>query len=363
MRACIVLLFSAAWCFAAAPYQPTAAETAQIRARLQELEARIQKLSAPDDLAADVAVYAKAAQWILRYPEEFFTQAYVANTLAALDRGIERAKALERGASPWAQQKGRLVRAYRSRVDGSLQPYGMIVPESYDGSKPVRLDVVLHGRGSTLNEVSFLAAHDSTVPIPAGVDYLQVEVFGRTNNAYRWSGETDVFEALESVQKRYRVDPKRIVLRGFSMGGAGTWHIGLHYPDRWAGMEAGAGFVETRKYAKQPDLPPYQDLPLSIYDALDYSLNAVNLAVVGYGGEIDPQLAASASIRQALMEAGYPFTPDGLNWRTTAMRALFLVGPQTPHRFHPESKKISEAFLADAAARGVQDPEKIRFVT
>ena len=357
-----MLLFSAAWCFAAS-YEPAPEERARIASRLSDLETRLHKLNAPDDLVADVAVYAKAAQWILRFPDEFFTKAYVTNALAALDRGIERAGLLARGESPWARQKGRFVRGYRSRVDGSIQPYGMIVPASYDGSKPVRLDVVLHGKGSTLNEVSFLAAHDTQTPIPENVDYLQVEVFGRTNNGYRWSGETDVFEALESVQKRYRIDPKRIVLRGFSMGGAGTWHIGLHYPDRWVALEAGAGFVETHKYAKQTGLPPYQDAPLSIYDALDYARNVFNVPTVGYGGEIDAQLIASASIREALMADGYHFTPDGLNWRTKDLRAIFLVGPQTPHRFHPESKRMSDEFLNQAAAVGLQEPDRIRFVT
>ena len=68
--------------------------------------------------------------------------------------------------------------------------------------------------------------------------------------AYRWAGETDVFEAIESVRKRYNIDPKRIALRGFSMGGGGAWHLGLHYPDQWAVVEAGAGFVETKVHAK-----------------------------------------------------------------------------------------------------------------
>ena len=137
------------------------------------------------------------------------------------------------------------MRGYRSAVDGSVQPYGLIIPESYDGSRPVRLDLVLHGRGATLNEVSFIAAHESATPLPAAQDFIQLEVFGRGNNAYRWAGEADVFEALDSVEKRYRIDPARIVLRGFSMGGAGTWHIGLHHPARWVAMEAGAGFTET----------------------------------------------------------------------------------------------------------------------
>src|SRR2546425_373281 len=156
----------------------------------------------------------------------------------------------EADAASWPNQKGRLVRAYISRVDGSVQPYGLVIPDPYNG-QPVRLDVVLHGRGATLNEVSFIAAHDGSQPVLAGQDFIQLEVFGRANNAYRWAGEADVFEALESVRQRYKIDPQRIVLRGFSMGGAGTWHIGLHYPGQWAATEAGAGFTETKRYTKQ----------------------------------------------------------------------------------------------------------------
>ena len=37
-------------------------------------------------LLADVEVYQKAARWILEFPEEFFSQDYVAQTLTVLDR-------------------------------------------------------------------------------------------------------------------------------------------------------------------------------------------------------------------------------------------------------------------------------------
>ena len=190
-----------------------------------------------------------------------------------------------------------------------------------------------------------------------------MEVFGRTNNAYRWAGETDVFEALQSVRERYRIDPDRIALRGFSMGGAGTWHIGLHYPDEWMATEAGAGFTETKIYAKQKDLPPYQEAPLSIYDAVDYSLNAFDVPTVGYGGEIDPQLQASTNIREQLVKEGFHFKAEPLKWTGLDLRAIFLVGPQTPHKFHPDSKAISDQFINAAAADGRRAPDHIRFVT
>lgn len=365
MRSWIVLLI-AAGSASAQPYPPTSEELSEIRAKLADLTHRLGALGTKPDpaLLADVEVYRKAGEWILRYPEEFYTKAYVANALKVLDHGIVRARELERGQPSWPQQKGRIVRAYRSAVDGSVQPYGLIIPESYDGSRPVRLDLVLHGRGATLNEVSFIAGHESATPVPATQDFIQLEVFGRGNNAYRWAGEADVFEALDSVEKRYRIDPARIVLRGFSMGGAGTWHIGLHHPARWVAMEAGAGFTETKRYAKLQEIPPYQEATLHIYDAVDYSLNAVNLPVVGYGGEIDPQLQGSTNIREQLTREDFHFRHEGLNWFGTDLPSIFLVGPQTAHKFHPESKQTSDEFINRAVAKGKNDqPEHIRFVT
>jgi dienelactone hydrolase len=319
-------------------YQPTAEEKLQIRTKMKPLA---------DVHDPDVAIYYKAADWILRHEEEFYTKAYYTSTLVDLDAGLLRMEQLRRGETPWNTQRGRVPRAYISRVDGSLQPYIITVPENYDPAKPIRLDVVLHGRAATMNEVSFLAPKKQAQP---GYPWLVLEVFGRTNNAYRWGGETDVFEAIDSVRSHYNVDPKRIVLRGFSMGGAGAWHIGLHYPDKWAAIEAGAGFTETLKYAKLKNVPAYQLPTMHIYDSVDYALNVSDVPTVGYGGEIDPQLRASQSIQEQLK--GIP-----------GLEALFLVGPNTAHKFHPDSKRASDEFLDKAAERGQHKPEHLRFVT
>ena len=347
-------------------YQPTAEEQRAMQDKLAALASRVKALAARHadaDLLADVDVYRKAAEWILRYPEEFYTKAYAANTLAAINRGTARAKELESSNAPaWAKQKGRLVRAYISPVDGSVQPYGLIIPESYSG-RPVRLDLVMHGKGATLNEVSFIAAHDGSQPVPADQDFITLEVFGRTNPGYRWAGEADVFEALASVRRRYNIDPQRIVLRGFSMGGHGAWHVGLHYPGMWAATEAGAGFTETVKYAKLDNLPPYQQAVLHIYDAVDYSVNAFDAPVIGYGGEIDPQLQASTNIREQLTAEGFHFEQGPYRWTATDLRALFLIGPNTPHRFHPDSKKVSDEYIEKALETAGQVPSHLRFVT
>jgi len=348
------------------PYQPTPAERRTIQAKMEELAARLTALrkgSADQRLLADVEIHHKAAEWILRYPEEFYRPEYVKHTLDSLDIGLERATELARGKHSWTTRKGRLARGYRSQVDGSVQPYALRIPDSYDGSKPMRLDVILPGRNSRLTEAWFIATHTSGEPLPESQNYLQLEVFGRLNNAYRWAGETDVWEAIAAVERDYNIDPDRIVVRGFSMGGAGAFHMGLHHPSRWAAVEAGAGFTDTIRYAGLPNLPEYRRQALRIYDADDYALNAFNVPLVGYGGDDDPQILAADNVRQQLMREGFRFEPDGLNWTTEDLRAVFLVAPRTPHRFHPDSKVESDAFIDPIVKKGRIVPDHIRFVT
>ena len=368
-RACLLLLTAIGAAAAQTPspaFPPTPDEARQIESRMQELAARVKTLAAKHAdpaLIADVDVYRRAAEYVLRFPEEFATKAFVPNTLAVLDRGLTRARELEAGAPSWPKRKGHVVRGYVSRLDGTVQPYGLTIPESYDGTKPIRLDIWQHGTNRTLNEVAFIIQQEADRPIPPGQDYIQLEPLGRTNVSYRWAGEADMFEALASVKQRYNIDRQRIVLRGFSMGGASSWHLGLHHPGQWAAIEAGAGYTETRRYGRRENLPPYQLSMLHYYDAVDYALNAFNTPTVGYGGENDAQLQASVNIREQLTTEGFRFQQDGpYRWVTKDLRALFLVGPAMGHSWHPDSKAQSNAYI-NKILEAPSVPDHVRFVT
>ena len=72
--------------------------------------------------------------------------------------GNERMSSLERGEAPWTRATGLIVRGYVSRIDGSVQPYGLVVPDSFAPDRPHkwRVDAWFHGRSETLSEVNFL---------------------------------------------------------------------------------------------------------------------------------------------------------------------------------------------------------------
>lgn len=54
---------------------------------------------------------------------------------------------------------------------------------------------------------------------------------GRGELAHRY-----VLQVLADTEKRYRIDPKRIFLLGFSRGGGGVWELGAAHPERWAAL-------------------------------------------------------------------------------------------------------------------------------
>src|SRR5439155_957363 len=154
--------------------------------------------------------------------------------LELLDEGKQRAADLATGRAPWTTQSGLVVRGYRSKIDHSIQPYGLVIPPNYvPGPWRWRLDLWFHGRGETLSEVNFLAGRRKQVGTFAPPDGIVLHPYGRYSNANKFAGETDVFEALDSVKRRYVIDDDRISVRGFSMGGASTWQLAVHYPTLW----------------------------------------------------------------------------------------------------------------------------------
>ena len=75
---------------------PNSDEKRAIQKKMTELASRVEALAvrkADASLLADVDIYRKAAEFILRFPEEFATTAFTANTLSVLDTGQDGAPA------------------------------------------------------------------------------------------------------------------------------------------------------------------------------------------------------------------------------------------------------------------------------
>jgi pimeloyl-ACP methyl ester carboxylesterase len=307
------------------------------------------------ELIPDVQIYYNAVRYALTY-HEFFNPREIGAAKVLLREGEERAAALRDGKAPWTTQTGPVVRGYVSRIDGSVQPYGLVIPASYSPTAPVRyrLDFWYHGRGENLSEVNFLADRERSMGDFAPANTIVLHPYGRYCNANRFAGEVDTFEALENARKHYAIDPDRISVRGFSMGGAACWQYGVHYSADWAAVAPGAGFTETTEFlnlkAEKTPTPWYQEKLWHLYDSKDYAENLFNTSTVAYSGEIDGQRQAANVMAKALADLGITLSQ--------------VIGPKAGH-FYEAHAKLEVARRIDALANLGRNPmpKHIRFTT
>ncbi len=316
------------------------------------------------DLLADSDLFAKSVVWALKY-ENNLGPGDVTLIKKALRRGQERADVLQAGQPvPWTQKKGRVVRGYISAVDGSTQPYGVIVPAGYDPAKPARLDVVLHGssRPTGLSELRMIIAGfdggDTDGSSAPAENFIELHPLGRVENCYRWAGETDVFEAIESVCRNYNIDRDRVVLRGMSMGASGTWHLGLKYPDRFAAIGPYCGYVDTHRFSETPipgfikvgPLPSHQERGLHMLDSIDYAANAGVVPAIGAIGDKDVFFQSHVHMREVMEKEG--------------LQMVNLISPGTGHVINPVTHREQMRRIGEYVAKGLDHaPRELRFVT
>jgi predicted esterase len=196
---------------------------------------------------------------------------------AALTRATQLATALKEGQDPLANATGDLGMAYRSSFDGQLVPYRVYVPTNYDKSKKYALVVLLHGAGG--DETNFVEAYGRLWPkLAEARGYILASVNGRGPlSGYRKEngGEQDVLDVMDLVKARYSVDPARVYLGGHSMGGAGTWSVGLKYADRFAGLIPIAGSSAAVVPGLQAEMKSGKKLPVMMVCGVKDALVAV----------------------------------------------------------------------------------------
>ena len=307
------------------------AGVAELGGKLESLGRELQGKPEFLDLLPDVLIYHKAVHWALDY-NEFFKTNEVGTARRLLKRGMERAEELHQRSPSWTSATGLVVRGFLSRIDGSVQPYGLVVPASFraGSSASHRLDFWFHGRGETLTELDFINGRERSLGEFTPPHAFVLHSYGRYCNGNKFAGETDAFEALDHARRHYPIDENRLVVRGFSLGGAACWHMAVHYASRWAAAAPGAGFSETPDFLKvfqKEDLKPtwYEQKLWHMYDCTDWAQNLYQCPTVAYSGEIDSQKQAADMMAKAMARQG--------------LELVHVIGPKTAHSYHPEAKK------------------------
>jgi hypothetical protein len=225
-----------------------------------------------------------------------------------------------------------------------------VIPKDHDFSKPCPLYVWLHGRGDKNTDLHFLQERATKVGQISPPGAIVLHPFGRHCVGWKHAGESDVFEAVAHHQEE--VKPSCRVLIGFSMGGAGAWHIGAHYPYAWCAVSPGAGFAETARYQRlTPDRypPAYEQKLWGQYDVPNYVRNLFNTHVIAYSGELDKQIQAARVMEEAYQAEGRELT--------------HLIGPGVEHKYEPKTLQFLLTQLADVAHEPMRPRKQIYLQT
>lgn len=156
---------------------------------------------------------------------------------------------------------------------GRVQPYSVCLPATYAPGRKLPLTLMLHSLALGQNQY---AAFDPKLlhELCDGRDSIVVTPLARGPACWYFDeGELDVWEVFARAVEQLGADPNRTVISGYSMGGYGTYKLGLSYPEVFSqavvlagpptcgvrlmrGVEAPADFDPTSHCAREGDSWP-----------------------------------------------------------------------------------------------------------
>jgi pimeloyl-ACP methyl ester carboxylesterase len=238
---------------------------------------------------------------------------------------------------------GPQVLTFLSDVDDSDQPYGLYLPKNFDSTKKYPLVISLHGawsnhrlnlkrvfgKGNQPGETDAEATR--YFPPFREVDYIVASPYARGTMGYQGIAERDVYAVLADVKRRFSIDDDRVYLTGLSMGGGGTFWLGLTRPDLWAAIA-----------------PVCAAAPKG---SEDLAGNALNVAVHLFHGDQDPAVPVEQSRKwhKTLLNLG--------------VNSEYVEYPGVRHNSWENAYKDGAIFDWFDKFRRNRYPERVRFAT
>lgn len=141
----------------------------------------------------------------------------------------------QNGKDPYEGKTGPYRRGFKSKYDGSYQPYTIKLPNNYDSTKRYPLLVFMHGSGQ--DEQTLLNRPRSNGK------FIELAPYGRDKfRAYAsQESQIDIVEAIDAVISTFSVDKETIIIGGFSMGGYGALRVYYEHPELYKGVAVFAG--------------------------------------------------------------------------------------------------------------------------
>ncbi|HYG65615.1 MAG TPA: alpha/beta fold hydrolase [Thermoanaerobaculia bacterium] len=113
---------------------------------------------------------------------------------------------------------------------------------------------------------------------------------------------------VDKALERYPIDPKRLVVAGFSQGGLMAYELGLRQPARFAGIAALSSWFPQPLAENLPHLPEHQDFPVLMVHGTQDTMLEVDRA--REGRELLRPFGVSITYRE--FDMGHEIRPDAL---------------------------------------------------
>ncbi len=135
----------------------------------------------------------------------------------------------------------------KTRITKSVSAdYLLYLPKDYNprGSKKWPLILFLHGSGARGTNVWLVSVHGPPKIVKDKQDFPFIVVSPQCPSGQRWDDDV-LLALLDKVSASHKVDVRRVYLTGLSMGGFGTWSLGLSHPERFAAIAPICGGGDT----------------------------------------------------------------------------------------------------------------------
>ena len=107
--------------------------------------------------------------------------------------------------------------------------YLLYLPKNANGKLP--MIVMLHGAGERGDNFDLIPVHGVAKYVMQGKEIDAIVIAPQCPNNFIWNHLTvELKELIDFAIEEYGADPDRISITGLSMGGYGTWEMGMSYP-------------------------------------------------------------------------------------------------------------------------------------
>lgn len=123
---------------------------------------------------------------------------------------------------------------HKRKLPSNGHRYTIGIPENYAKADQVPLVLALHWAGPVMPYTGEMLLLGLAVP---GLYKLGAIIVAPDRTQEDWANpqaEEELLELLDFIQENYRIDERKVIMMGYSLGGIGTWYLTARHPERFS---------------------------------------------------------------------------------------------------------------------------------